>query len=90
MFVGGNTITAQWAKTNNHVLWIPIFLCAVIGYVLFGFLVRQTNLAIGTGLVDALLVVASITIGVFTFEDPVNTQQVVGLVFASLAVILLI
>ena len=89
-FVAGNTITAQWAKTNNHLLWIPIFISAAIGYVLFGLLVKQTNLAIGTGLVDALLVVISILIGIFIFKDVINIQQAVGLVFACIAVVLLI
>ena len=89
-FVAGNTITAQWAKTNNHWLWIPIFISAVIGYFLFGLLVKQTNLAIGAGLIDALLVIISILIGIFIFKNMVTIQQAIGLVLASIAVILLI
>ena len=89
-FVAGNTITAQWAKTNNHFLWIPIFLFACIGYVLFGLLVKQTNLAIGTGLVDALLVIISILIGILIFKDIVTIQQTIGLILACVALILII
>src|SRR3989344_7511959 len=89
-FVAGNVITAQWAKTGQNLLLIPIFIVACIGYVLFGLLIKQTNLAISTGLVDALLVVLSISIGIFILKDAVNTQQIVGLVLACLAVILMI
>ncbi len=90
LFVAGNVITAHWAKTGQNLLWIPVFISAAVGYVLFGLLVKQTNLAIGAGLVDALLVIFSILIGVFILKDVVNTKQIIGLVFAILAAILLI
>src|SRR3989338_3113865 len=89
-FVAGNTITAHWARTNQQWLWIPIVLCAAIGYMLFGLLIRQTNFSVSVGLVDALLVVISIAIGVFILKDTVNIQQMIGLAFACLAVILLV
>ncbi|KKP43024.1 MAG: hypothetical protein A2639_01745 [Candidatus Staskawiczbacteria bacterium RIFCSPHIGHO2_01_FULL_34_27] len=89
-FVACNVITAQWAKTGQNLLWIPVFVCAMIGYILFGLLIKQTNLAVSSGLVDALLVVLSISIGIFILKDAVNTQQIVGLVLACLAVILMI
>lgn len=89
-FVAGNSLTAHWAKTSQHFLWIPIFLSAMIGYILFGFLIKQTNFSISVGLVDSLIIVLSILIGIFIFKDTVNVQQGLGLVFACLAVILLI
>ena len=89
-FVAGNMITAQWAKTGNNLLWIPVFISAAIGYVLFGYLIKQTNLSISAGLVDAGIVVFSILIGIFILKDAVDAKQVAGLILACLAVILLI
>jgi|SRR3989344_5912959 len=91
-FVIANVITSQWAKTGQHLLWIPIFLSAIIGYTLFGLLIRQyqNSLSIAVGVVDALLVVVSILIGVFILKDVVNLKQVFGLIFACLAVMLLV
>ena len=89
-FVAANTITAHWAKTSNNLLWIPVFICAIIGYVLFGLLIKQTNFSISVGIVDALLVVISILIGVFILKDIVSIKQIMGLAFACLAVMLLI
>ena len=90
LFVVGNTITAHWAKTNNHFLWVPIIISAVIGYFLFGLLVKQTNLTISAGLIDAFLVIISIKIGIFIFKDVVTFKQVIGLVLACIAVIFII
>src|SRR3989344_7733661 len=84
-FVASNTITAQWAKTGQNLLWIPVFTCAIIGYVLFGLLVKQNSLSVSVGLIDALLMVLSIAIGIFVFKDIVTTKQVMGLILASFA-----
>jgi|SRR3989344_8201212 len=89
-FIASNVITTYWAKTNNHLLWIPIFISASIGYILFGLLIKQTNLSISTGLIDSLLLIISILIGIFILKDVINIQQTVGLILACLAVILLI
>lgn len=89
-FVAGNYITAQWARTNNNLLWIPVFISACLGYVLFGFLIKRSNLSISTGLVDAILVIASILIGLFIFKDLISAKQLIGLILACIAVVLLI
>lgn len=89
-FIASNVIASQWAKTNQHWLWFPIFISACIGYVLFGYLIRQTNLSITSGLVDALIVIISILIGIFIVKDAVTTKQIIGLILAIFAVILIL
>lgn len=89
-FVAGNVITSYWAKTNNNLLWIPIIISASIGYFLFGLMLKQTNLSVSSGLVDAGIVIFSILIGIFIFKDIVTAKQAIGLILACLAVILIV
>ena len=89
-FVFSNIISYQWAKTNQYWLWPLIFFSACVGYILFGFLVKQSNLSVSSGLVDALIVIISILIGIFVFKDVVTIKQTIGLVLACISVILIL
>lgn len=89
-FVFSNLVTFQWTKTGQNWLWIPVFLSACIGYVFFGYYVKQTNLSISSGLVDAFIVIFSILIGIFILKDVVTFKQTIGLLFAIVAVTLIL
>lgn len=52
----------------------------------FRFAGKAKNLAVSTGLVDALIVVISILIGIFILKDAVTIPQAAGLALAFLAV----
>ena len=89
-FVFGSLITTHWAKTDQVWLWIPVFVSASMGYILFGYLIKNTNLSISAGLVDATILIVSILIGIFVFKDVVTTRQAIGLVLASLSLLLVL
>lgn len=86
-FVASNVVASHWAKTSQHWLWLPIFGMAATGYILFGVLIKQSNLSISAGLVDTIIVIGSILIGTLFLQDALTTRQTIGLVFAILAVI---
>jgi drug/metabolite transporter (DMT)-like permease len=89
-FVAANVITSHWSKTEQTLLLIPVVIFSFVGYILFGLLIKQSNLAISSGLVDALIVIFSILIGIFILNDTVTNRQLIGLILACLAVILLL
>lgn len=89
LFILSDSLSANWGKNGN--VWSLVIMCFVapVGYVLFGLLNRNTSLSVSSGLVNIFLIIGTILIGIFYFDDVLTTRQSFGLIFAIIAVILL-
>jgi multidrug transporter EmrE-like cation transporter len=66
-----------------------MFNLAPFGYILFGKLNESTSLSIASGLVNMTIIIGTVLVGVFIFHDALTTKQIIGLLFAILAVALM-
>lgn len=88
VFIICDTLSAIWGKTLDPKYLTIIFALSPIGYFLFGRITTTQGLAISSGLLNCMIVISTVFIGVFFFGEELAVRQVVGLVFAVAAILL--
>ncbi len=89
-FVTCDTLSAHWGRNGGILYLLLIINLAPIGYFLFAFLNRSNSLSISSGMVNMVIIIGTIAIGVFGFHDALTAKQIIGLILAVCAVILMI
>jgi hypothetical protein len=89
IFVLSDTLSASWGKTGNRFSLIAMLITAPLGYIAFAILNKNTTLSVSSGLVNIFLLIGTICVGIFYFGDSLTIRQGAGLVFATVAVVLL-
>lgn len=86
VFVICDSLAAYWAKTASYAALSIIIALSPFGYILFGELNKKLSLSISSGIVNSIIVLVTISIGIFYFEDELTARQVTGLILALGAV----
>jgi len=89
-FIICDTMSAYWGRNGGVIYLILIINLAPIGYFLFAFLNRTNSLSISSGLVNMMLIIGTVSIGIFGFHDALTIRQMVGLTFSIIAVALML
>lgn len=89
-----DSISAIWAKGENKfsLYLLLIFLLGPAVFMSFGFVTTKVGLAITSGVVNSLLVLTSMSIGLFVFGEwsRVSFLQYMGMALALLGIILML
>jgi len=91
--LAANSISAIWAgKDNKLSLWlVAVIVIAPLVFITFGLVTSKLGLAVGAATVDSLLVIGTILIGLFLFQEhnTFSSYQYIGISFAVLGIILM-
>ncbi|MBP9773124.1 MAG: hypothetical protein KBD00_00660 [Candidatus Peribacteraceae bacterium] len=90
LFILSDALAANWAKNDSPVSIALLLALAPLGYIFFGYLNKIRSLSVSSGLVNMFLLIGTILVGVFIFNDSITVKQIIGLCFAFVAVFLLI
>ncbi|MEY3869547.1 MAG: hypothetical protein RLZZ338_3438 [Cyanobacteriota bacterium] len=89
LFTLCDSLSANWGKTGDFKSLIIVAFLSPTTYLLFGFLNQKMNLGIVGSLVNLIIVIGTVLVGVFYFQEVLTKTQLVGLVFAGVAIVLL-
>ncbi len=89
-FIICDSLSAYWGRNGGVLYLLLIINLAPIGYFLFALLNRTNSLSISSGLVNMVIIIGTITIGIFGFQDALTVRQIFGLAFSLVAVALMI
>lgn len=89
IFVFCDSMSAYWAKKGSVLALVVMAIFAPIGYVCFGLLSNHVTLSAASGLVNMFLLLGTVLVGVYVFNDTLSTRQYLGLGFAIVAILLL-
>ena len=89
IFILSDSLSASWGKSGNLIALIAVCFLAPFGYFFFGLLSKNNTLSVASGLVNVMIVIGTILIGIFYFNDDITYRQKIGLVFAVLSVFLM-
>lgn len=89
-----DSVSTLWAKGENK-FSIYLFLIFILGplvFISFGYVTSKVGLAITSGVVNSLLVLTSMSIGLFIFQEwnKLSTFQYIGMLFALIGIILML
>ena len=90
LFIISDSLAANWGKSNNLSSLFILFITGPIGYILFGVLNRDKSLAASSGAVNMGLLIGTILVSLFYFNESINLSQIIGLFFAFAAMYLLV
>jgi drug/metabolite transporter (DMT)-like permease len=82
-------LATYWGKTGNLLALISMSILAPLGFILFALLTQSKGLAISSGIVNMIVLLIGIGVGVGVFRDEITTRQVIGLLMALGAIVLL-
>lgn len=89
VFILCDSLSAQWGKRGDKVALGLMIVISPLGYACFGWLNQSTTLSAASGMVNMFLLMGTVAVGVFYFNDELTYKQYVGLAFALIAIILL-
>lgn len=89
LFILSDAISAYWGKTQNKYALFAFCLIAPVGYIFFGLLNKDTSLSISSALVNICLLIGAILLGILFFGDHITQKQIIGLILAGGAILLL-
>lgn len=89
-----DSVSTLWAKGEDKfsIYLFYIFFLGPLVFISFGLVTAKVGLAITSGLVNSLLVVTSILIGLFLFNEwnKISIIQYIGLVSALIGIVLML
>jgi hypothetical protein len=85
-FIFCDSLAADWAKSNSMVSLFIIFSLAPLSYILFGILNRDSTLAVNSGLVNMGIIIGTVFVSIFVFNDEITIRQSIGLITAIISV----
>lgn len=88
-FIAADAFSANWGKTGHGLSLMLMLIAGCLGYLLFGLLNQKTSLAVSGGLVNVTLVVGSLAVSFFYFEEILSIRQLIGIFFACVAIALM-
>lgn len=89
LFTLCDSLSANWGKTGDLKSLVIVGFLSPTTYLLFGFLNQKMNLGIVGSLVNLIIVIGTVLVGVFYFQEVLTKTQLFGLVFAGVAIVLL-
>ena len=89
VFILSDFLAANWGKNNSSISLILLFFIPSIGYLFFGMLNKNENLSVSSAFVNIILLVGTILVGLIFMGDEISNRQVLGLILAIIAVVLL-
>ena len=89
VFILSDSLSAYWGKNGDFWSLASFVVIAPIGYLLFGILNRNTSLAVGSGLVNMVLIIGNVIVSLLYFSEKITLKESFGLLLAFLAIILL-
>lgn len=84
-----DSLSANWGKTGNWQSMAIVIVLAPFTYLLFGLLNQKVQLGIAGSLVNLIIVVGTVLVGTFYFQEAMTFRQLIGLAFAVIAIVLL-
>lgn len=89
-----DSISVLWAKGEDKIsiYLLFIFLLSPVVFISFGLVTTRSGLAIASGVVNSLLVISSISIGLFVFGEwsRLSVFQYIGMGLALVGIILML
>lgn len=86
-----NSISAIWAsKESKFTIWLlPLIIISPIVFITFGLVTSKLGLTISAGTIDSLLVISTILVGLFLFNEwnTMSPYQYVGISLAVAGII---
>ena len=89
LLILGDALAAKWGRNGGSALLLSLFVIPPIGYIFFGYLNASKGLAVSSGLVNVAILVGSILVGLFFFEEELSSRQWLGLCMAGVSIVLL-
>ncbi|OCQ94670.1 hypothetical protein BCD67_04170 [Oscillatoriales cyanobacterium USR001] len=94
LFCGGlftvcDSLSANWGKTGDWKSIVLVCLLSPITYLVFGLLNQKMDLGIAGSLVNLIIVIGTVLIGAFYFQEVLTNTQLLGLFLACCAIVLL-
>ena len=89
LFTLCDSLSANWGKTGNWKSLIVVCILSPITYLLFGLLNQKIQLGIAGSLVNLLIVIGTVLVGIFYFNEVLTFTQFLGLFLAAIAIVLL-
>ncbi len=89
VFVLCDSLAALWGKRDHRIALILFILLSPLGYCCFGLLNRNTSLSAASGLVNVFLIMGTVSVGIYFFDEKLGIREIAGLGFAIMAIILL-
>lgn len=86
LFILCDTLAANWSKNNNNLSIVALAFLAPVGYIFFGLINKDRTLATSSGIVNMGLLIGTVLMSIFFFREGMTSSQMVGLIFAILAV----
>lgn len=92
--LAGNSVSAVWARGENKMsLWLLLLLVlSPLVFISFGLATAKLGVAIGAGVMDSLLAVATILLGLIFFKEwnKISVVQYVGIAFSVVGICLML
>ena len=89
-----DSVAAVWAKGENKfsIYLLLIFLLSPFVFISFGLVTSRIGLAITSGVINSLLVLSTILVGLFFFNEwnKVSFLQYLGMFFALVGIVLML
>lgn len=90
----GNSVSAIWAKeADKFSLWLlAVLAISPFVFISFGLVTSRLGVAIGSGVIDSLLTLSTISVGLFLFQEwgKVSSLQFLGMALALSGVFLML
>ncbi len=93
-FCGGvftlcDSLSANWGKTGDWKSIVFVCILSPITYLVFGLLNQKIDLGVAGSLVNLIIVIGTVLVGMFYFQEVLTTTQFLGLFLACCAIVLL-
>ena len=88
-FVFTDSLSAHWGKNGGTTPLILVLIFAPLGYLLFAYVTKVTGLAVGAAIVNTAIVIGGVLVGLLLFGEVLTSRQILGLIFAFIAIILM-
>lgn len=89
IFILCDSLSAKWGKHGSLWAFLLMVPLAPVGYWFFGYMNRNLSLSIVTGLVNVFLLIGTVSVGIFYFNDDLFLRHYIGLGFAFASLVLL-
>ena len=87
----GNYLAATWASRDDKfsLLFLAVLLVSPFVFITFGLVTARLGVAVGSGTIDALLTVSTVTLGLVVFQEwnKLSLYQYLGLVLVLTGVV---
>lgn len=84
-----DSLSANWGKTGHWQSMAIVIVLAPFTYLLFGLLNQKVELGVAGSLVNLIIVLGTVLVGTFYFQEVLSVTQLIGLAFAMVAIVLL-